>query len=205
MTNNNNASKKSFNVNEVIRRTGFCADNITAIKAAGVKDVQINALGRIVVTWGDKLVMWDAPATPAGKVAAQRALWAAGFQLAGVGVLKAAMPAQKPSAEAEKRNNVAAAPAPAKVNAGAEKQASAKVNQGDVKPASAKVSAPAASEADWDALADAKAAEKTEELLELLGELGEQDDKAAKEAAKKEAKKEAAKLRREAKKLGKAE
>lgn len=96
MENNNN--KKSFVASEVIRRTGFCGDNVTAIKAAGVTEVTINAMGRIVVAWETKLVMWDAPATPAGKLAAQRAILAAGLKLTGAGVLKAALPKQPAAA-----------------------------------------------------------------------------------------------------------
>jgi hypothetical protein len=95
MENNN---KKSFVASEVIRRTGFCGDNIAAIKAAGATEVTINAMGRIVVAWGPKLVMWDAPATPAGKVAAQRAILAAGLKITGAGVLKAALPKQPAAA-----------------------------------------------------------------------------------------------------------
>jgi hypothetical protein len=96
MENNNNA-KKSFNAAEVIRRQGFCAGNITAIKEAGVTEVTVNAMGRIVVAWEAKLVMWDAPATPAGKLAAQRAILDAGLKLTGAGVLPAALP-KKPAA-----------------------------------------------------------------------------------------------------------
>lgn len=91
-------NKKSFNVSEVVRRQGFCADNIAAIKAAGVNEITVNAIGRIVVKWGSKLVMWDAPVTPAGKVAAQKAILAAGLTLTGAGVLKVALPKQPAAA-----------------------------------------------------------------------------------------------------------
>jgi hypothetical protein len=92
------SNKKSFVASEIVRRQGFCGDNISAIKAAGVTEVTVNAMGRIVVAWGPKLVMWDAPATPAGKVAAQKAILAAGLKLTGAGVLPAALPKQPAAA-----------------------------------------------------------------------------------------------------------
>lgn len=92
-------SKKSFVASEVIRRQGFCGDTIKAIKAAGVTEVVVNAEGRLVVRWGDRLVMWDAPATVPGRIAAQKAIVAAGMTLTGRGVLTEALKGGKPVAE----------------------------------------------------------------------------------------------------------
>lgn len=83
----NNNSKKSFSVNEVERRTGFSPLTIKELAGEGVTEIMINSLGRIVVNKGDKLIMWDAPATPAGKLAAQRAILSWGLRLTGRGVL----------------------------------------------------------------------------------------------------------------------
>lgn len=88
----NNNVKKSFSAAEVERRTGFSPLTIKELVAEGVTEIVINAMGRIVVNKGVKLVMWEAPATPAGKLAAQRAILAAGLKLSGMGVLPAAFP-----------------------------------------------------------------------------------------------------------------
>lgn len=95
MENNN---KKSFVAAEVEIKTGFSPLTIKELVAEGVKEVTINAMGRIVVNKGVKLVMWEAPATPAGKLAAQRAILAAGLRMSGRGVLPAALPKQPAAA-----------------------------------------------------------------------------------------------------------
>lgn len=156
---NNNSSKKSFSVSEIVRRTGFCPDNIAAIKAAGVNEIVVNAMGRIVVTWEDKLVMWDAPATLGGQLAAQRAILAAGLKLTGAGVLPAALLKQP-----------AAASKPAQA-----------------KPAP-KAAAPVVTEAEREAARDAKAEEKTSEFLDLLDQLADEAKEEKKKKVKREPK-----------------